>query len=66
MREADSADMARDEANADEAEMQHDHQRRMRGTCKARDLHAAIDAAWSAALRPHPASQTGIRRVVTS
>ena len=50
MREADSADMARDEANADEAEMQHDQQRRMRGTCKARDLHAAIDAAWSAAL----------------
>ena len=50
MREADSADMARDEANADEAEMQHDQQRQIRRSCKAKDLHAAIDAAWSAAL----------------
>ena len=51
MREADSADIARDQANADEAEMQHDQQRRIRGSCKARDLHDAIDQAWSEELR---------------
>ncbi len=50
MREADSADIARDQANAEEGEMQHDQQRHIRRTGKARDLLDMVAEAWDEAL----------------